>query len=64
MTNREIDLKLKVLANEIPLQEKELRENGVPKIERELDLMNITLVAIVKMLGEIAKRLPEPDKSE
>lgn len=61
MTNKEIDARLKGLAKQIPDWEEHLRNvMGSPKVERELEIMNMSLMAIWTMLGEIAKRLPEP----
>lgn len=58
MTNAEIDTRLRALADAIPRRAKELGAY-TPAIDRELELMNMSLMAIWTMLGEIAKRLPE-----
>lgn len=50
------------MANAIPLHEKRLRNEEIPKLERELELMNMSLMVVWAMLGEIAKRLPESKK--
>lgn len=62
MTNKEIDSRLINMANAIPLHEKRLRNEEIPKLERELELMNMSLMVVWAMLGEIAKRLPESKK--
>lgn len=43
MTNKEIDSRLINMANAIPLHEKRLRNEEIPKLERELELMNMSL---------------------
>lgn len=60
MTNDEIDIRLKALALVIPKKAAMLTVDGVPGFERELELLNMNAMAIWSMLGEIAKRLPEP----
>lgn len=59
MTNEEIDTRLKTLADQIPAWEQHLRMTDVPKIERELEILNMSIMAVWAMLGEIVKRLPE-----
>jgi len=53
VTNEEIDIRLKDMSEV-------MRNNSVPGLERELELMNMSLLTIWSMLGEIVKRLPEP----
>lgn len=60
MTNEEIDLRLRALAQGIPLHAKELMRRGRDPVARELELLNMSAMAVWAMLGEIAKRLPEP----
>jgi len=36
------------------------KANGVDQVHTELELMNMQLIALTAMLGEIAKRLPVP----
>lgn len=67
MTNDEIDLRLKLLAEEIPNQARLIGlEDGqiddTRKIACELELFNMHMFAVWTMLAEIAKRLPEPTK--
>ncbi len=58
MTNEEIDKRLKTLADYLPKHEAILRGKGYEKVERELELLNMSMMAVFAMLGEIAKRLP------
>ena len=53
VTNEEIDIRLKDMSEV-------MRNNSVPGLERELELMNMSLLTIWSMLEEIVKRLPEP----
>lgn len=64
MTNEEIDTRLKLLSQAIPLHAKKLLEmnEGKRTVVGELELMNMSLMAIWAMLGEIAKRLPPEPK--
>jgi hypothetical protein len=66
MTNEEIDIRLKLLAEAIPQYAMKLikENNGQKSILIELELMNMNLLAVWTMLGEIAKRLPETVKQE
>lgn len=67
MTNDEIDLRLKKLADCLPQHAKRLYgcidgdRNDAPlkEIRAELELHNASMIGIFAMLGEIAKRLPE-----
>ena len=60
MNNNEIDNRLKSLAEYLP-KHFEARNPKEPmgKIAVELELLNMSMVAVFSMLGEIAKRLPE-----
>lgn len=58
MTNDEIDIRLRRLAAVLPTHAAELDRRGVDPVARELELMNMQLIGINAMLGEIAKRLP------
>lgn len=58
MTNKEIDIRLKALADYLPIHYKKIKDEH-PKIECELELLNMSMMAVFAMLGEIAKRLPE-----
>jgi len=63
MTNTEIDIRLKTLADYLPKLADNRKANGVDQVHTELELMNmqlIALIALTAMLGEIAKRLPVP----
>lgn len=55
MTNEEIDIRLSGVAEAMPDLVNDL-DNGVAK---ELELLNMSMMAVFTMLGEIAKRLPE-----
>lgn len=69
MTNEEIDTRLKLLSlTALPEQADKrytnLRRNGLGSIGEsgiaiELELLNMSMMAVYAMLGEIAKRLPE-----
>lgn len=68
MNNKEIDARLKLLSQQIPMLA-ESRYTGtarysakknVNNIAIELELLNCAMTAVYAMLGEIAKRLPEP----
>ena len=62
MTNKEIDIRLRAMADAIPAQQ----QSGWNELDRmyaiqiELELLNMSAMTIFTMLGEIAKRLPEP----
>lgn len=58
MTNKEIDIRLKALADCLPFHYEKIKDKH-SKIECELELLNMSMIAIFAMLGEIAKRLPE-----
>lgn len=63
MTNEEIDIRLKDMARALPHHAKKMidRSNMMTTTPRdEMELMNMSLMTIWVMLGEIAKRLPEP----
>ncbi len=67
MTNDEIDLRLKTLAEYMPKHAQHLYkmtqgygDESTLGVRNELELVNMSLMAISAMLGEIAKRLPEP----
>jgi len=70
MRNEEIDIRLKLFARAIPNHEAALRnktkgigsEFRLDQIRNELELLNMNLMPIWEMLGEIAKRLPEEKK--
>lgn len=64
MTNKELEIRLRYLADEMPKYVEKLTKLKVPKIEMELEVMNMSLMACWVMLGEIAKRLPEPRGTE
>ena len=66
MDNKEIDTRLKLLADYISqhAQVVAVGETGIDKAAAELELMNMSLMGITAMLGEIAKRLPEPKEEE
>jgi hypothetical protein len=59
MTNDEIDVRLKFLAQAIPQHAQKLTDKKRDHLARELELLNMGVTAIYVMLGEIAKRLPE-----
>lgn len=60
MLNEEIDIRLEKLAGYIPVHEKKIRSTTeLGKIGVELELLNMSMMAVFTMLGEIAKRLPE-----
>lgn len=60
MKNQEIDIRLKKLSEEIP----RVIQSRPPGVEREVEGINMSLMAVWTMLGEIAKRLPESDNNE
>ena len=60
MTNAEIDIRLRTLADYLPKLADNRKANGVDQVHTELELMNMQLIALTAMLGEIAKRLPVP----
>lgn len=62
MTNQEIDARLGALADAIPNHaDRLIRGNdGQRSVQIELELLNMSMMAVFAMLGEIAKRLPEP----
>ncbi len=59
MTNKEIDIRLKALADQIPAWVNERKRQGQDQIVTELEGISMSLMAVWAMLGEIAKRLPE-----
>lgn len=68
MKNAEIDLRLKALSRLIPeraqtlykkFHDRGISDNSAEAIRVELELLNMGVMAIWTMLGEIAKRLPE-----
>lgn len=60
MKNKEIDIRLNAISNSIEGHEKVIRSNTeMGKIGVELELLNMSMMTIYVMLGEIAKRLPE-----
>lgn len=59
MTNEEIDFRLKAMSIAIPDHAKRLMSIETPEIARELELLNMSVMTIWVMLGEIAKRMPE-----
>jgi len=59
VTNEEIDLRLRALADAIPRHAYKLMADGAQPVARELELLNMSVMAVFAMLGEIAKRLPE-----
>ena len=66
MDNKEIDTRLVALADCISQNAQQIAvgKTGVEKIAGELELMNMSLMGITAMLGEIAKRLPESKEKE
>jgi len=64
VTNDEIDRRLKALALAIPEYAHKLMARGVDPVARELELLNMNLMGVSAMLGEIAKRLPEPGRPQ
>lgn len=70
MTNDEIDIRLRMLADAIPKRAEMLYERAhqarfqideslLDGIRTELELLNMSMIGVFTMLGEIAKRLPE-----
>lgn len=58
MNNKEIDIRLKAMAEELHNHyERKIKYH--PKLEVELELLNMQIMVVFAMLGEIAKRLPE-----
>jgi hypothetical protein len=70
MTNKGIDERLKDLADAIPVLAEQRYEaicqepGGDSPISIELELLNMSVMAIFTMLGEIAKRLPEVEETK
>lgn len=59
-TNEEIEQRLRMMAEAIPSIERQRRANSVDRVATELELLNMSAMTIWWLLGEIAKRLPEP----
>lgn len=59
MTNEEIDIRLKAVADFLPSHAELKKRIGQEGIQTELELLNMSAITIFIMLGEIAKRLPE-----
>ena len=70
MNNAEIDARLRLLSQALPEHAQKLSElakrraasavDAGDAIARELEILNMSMMAVFTMLGEIAKRLPEP----
>lgn len=64
MTNKEIDIRLQTLAAYLPELHQLRMSQGNDRIAVELELLNMQMMALTAMLGEIAKRLPEKKNDE
>jgi len=59
MSNAEIHHRIKALVDAIPQHAVKLKAVTEPTIQKELELLNMTAIGCMVMLGELVKRLPE-----